>query len=218
MVLVEGPWGQSMVLVEGPDGVHRCGWCVRDPLYVRYHDTEWGQPVGDDRQLFEKICLEGFQAGLSWLTILKKRDRFRKVFLDFEWERVTRLGQPQVDRMIRDPGIVRHLGKIRSAIQNARRMVELRERYGSLAAFVWSFEPQMPPPPPKKWSNVPSQTDESRRLSRELKRLGWSFVGPTTCYAMMQASGIVNDHLVGCHARESVEAARKAFPRPGRSR
>ena len=199
-----------------PDGPRRCGWCDADPLYVRYHDTEWGRPIGDDRRLFEKICLEGFQAGLSWLTILKKRDRFRHVFLDFDWDRVARLGQPQIDRMLGDPGIVRHAGKIRSVIRNARRMIEMRERYGSLAAFVWSFEPQTPPPPPETLSDVPTQTDESRRLSRELKRLGWGFVGPTTCYAMMQATGIVNDHLIGCHARPAIESARRAFPRPGR--
>ena len=204
-------------LQTGPDGRRRCSWCGQDALYGRYHDREWGFPVKDDRRLFEKLCLEGFQAGLSWLTILKKRERFRQVFAGFDCERLARFSARDVARLLQDAGIVRHRGKIESTVNNARRTLELRERHGSLAVFVWRFEPA-PASRPRRltWAALRQmpQTPESRALSRELKQAGFSFVGPTTCYAFMQAMGLVNDHVEGCAARDEVEAARARFRRP----
>jgi DNA-3-methyladenine glycosylase I len=195
----------------------RCWWCGTDPLYVRYHDQEWGRPVTDDRQLFEKVCLEGFQAGLSWLTILRKRERFREAFRGFDPELVARFTARDVQRLLRDEGIVRHRGKIESTINNARRALELVEAEGSLAAFVWRFEPAAADRPPAMTRDALmelAQTDASRALAKELKRRGWSFVGPTTAYAFMQAMGLVNDHLEGCDARSRVERARSELARP----
>ena len=204
-------------LQTGPDGRRRCSWCGTDALYGRYHDREWGFPVGDDRRLFEKLCLEGFQSGLSWLTILRKRERFREVFHGFEPERVARFGARDVARLLQDAGIVRHRGKIESTVNNARRTLELLERHGSLAAFVWRFEPD-PASRPRRltWAKLRqmAQTPESKSLSRELKQAGFSFVGPTTCYAFMQAMGLVNDHVEGCATRAEAEAARARFHRP----
>jgi DNA-3-methyladenine glycosylase I len=204
-------------LVRGEDGLVRCSWGASDPLYRRYHDEEWGFPVADDRRLFEKICLEGFQSGLSWLTILRKRDRFRAAFRDFDFRAVARFGPQDVARLLQDEGIVRHRGKIESVINNARRACELVETEGSLAAFVWSFEPS-PSDRPRRvtWPVVRalSKTPASTALSRALKSRGWTFVGPTTAYAFMQAVGLVDDHVEGCAVRERVERARARFRRP----
>ncbi len=197
-----------MRVVTGSDGVERCWWCGDDPEYVRYHDSEWGFPVADDIRLFEKASLEGFQAGLSWLTILRKRENFRRAFAGFDFEKVARFNRRSVDRLLRDAGIVRHRGKIEAVIGNARRTLDLVEEFGSLAAFFWQFEP-------KKWrKGLPSTTPESIALSKELKARGWRFVGPTTMYALMEAMGLVNDHLPGCVTRAKVVAARKKFRVP----
>ncbi|TPE51676.1 DNA-3-methyladenine glycosylase I [Amaricoccus solimangrovi] len=196
---------------EGPDGRPRCGWCLSTPDYLAYHDTEWGFPVADDRRLFEKLCLEGFQSGLSWRTILTKRENFRAAFAGFDFDRVAEFGPADVERLLGDAGIVRHRGKIEATINNARRARDLVREKGSLAAHVWSFEP---PPPEGPWRPV-AQTAESVALSKDLRKRGWSFVGPTTVYAFMQAMGLVNDHHDGCALRAEVERARAAFPRPG---
>jgi DNA-3-methyladenine glycosylase I len=208
--------GTEGILV-GDDGVARCWWGASTPEYAAYHDEEWGYPVADDARLFEKLTLEGFQSGLSWLTILRKREGFRQAFAGFDPERVARLGEGDVERLVGDAAIVRHRGKIESAINNARRCLELQEEAGSLAAFVWGFEPD-PSSRPARMTHAAllelAQTPESKALARELKRRGWSYVGPTTVYAFMQATGLVNDHLEGCAARSRVEAARAAFTPP----
>ncbi len=191
-------------------GVRRCWWPGEDPLYVRYHDREWGCPVRDDRRLFEKLCLEGFQSGLSWLTILRKRESFRAAFAGFDFDEVARFGARDVRRLLGDAGIVRHRGKIESAIHNAGRARELADEFGSLAAYFWSWEP----PPRKNPDRVLAKTAASTALSKDLKRRGWTYVGPTTVYAFMQAMGLVNDHLRGCEARAKVEARRERFRRP----
>jgi DNA-3-methyladenine glycosylase I len=204
-------------LARGEDGVMRCSWPGSDSLYRRYHDREWGFPVADDRRLFEKICLEGFQAGLSWLTILRKRESFRAAFAGFDFTAVARFGALDVKRLLGDAGIVRHRGKIESTIQNARRALDLCEEAGSLAAYFWGFEPA-PGDRPRKltWTALTAMasTPISVALSRDLKKKGWTFVGPTTVYAFMQAMGLVNDHVEGCAVREKVEAARRRFRRP----
>lgn len=195
-----------------PDGLTRCFWCAADPLYVRYHDTEWGFPVHDDRRLFEKITLEGFQSGLSWLTILRKRENFRAAFDGFDIEKVARYTPRKVERLLKDAGIVRHRGKIESTINNARRCADLIDAEGSLAQFVWTFEPDSASRPRKLTWDVLSTmatTPESVALSTALKQRGWTFVGPTTMYAFMQAMGLVNDHLHGCDVRPRAEAARR---------
>ena len=199
-------------LFTDPDGTTRCFWCEATPAYRHYHDTEWGFPVTDDRRLFEKLCLEGFQAGLSWLTILNKRDAFRRAFANFDAERMARFTDADVQRLLADTGIVRHRGKIESAIGNARRVLELREREGSLAAFAWRYEPD-PRTRPRRMTlaalKAQTTSAESVAMSKELKRRGWTFVGPTTVYAFMQAMGLVNDHLEGCQVRAAAEAARR---------
>lgn len=197
----------------GPDGKPRCFWGLSAAEYQCYHDQEWGFPVIDDRRLFEKICLEGFQCGLSWITILRKREAFRKAFAGFDFEKVARFGAGEVRRLLAEPGIVRHRGKIESTIQNARRACDLRQECGSLAAFFWRCEPAAVSRPKRlTWAVLQKMTEspESRALSKELKRRGWSFVGPTTVYAFMQAMGLVNDHLQGCVTRSEVERARRA--------
>ncbi len=192
-------------LVEAEDGKTRCWWCGDAADYVRYHDSEWGRPVHDDRRLFEKICLEGFQSGLSWLTILRKRENFRQAFADFDHHRVARFNKRSVERLLGNSGIVRHRGKIESTIHNAKRAMELEAEFGSLSEFFWQY---VPPPGerPKKLNHATlsalASTPTSTRLSRDLKRRGWTYVGPTTSYAFMQAMGLVNDHLEGCFARE----------------
>lgn len=189
-------------LTTGADGITRCWWCGDDPLYVRYHDEEWGRSVTDDVRLFEKLCLEGFQSGLAWITILRKREHFRRAFDGFVPERVAAFGPADVERLVADAGIVRHRGKIESTINNAQRMLELVEREGSLAAFVELYRPA-DRAPIRSIGEIQASTPESTALSKELKRRGWSFVGPTTVYAFMQAMGLVNDHVVGCHAHAS---------------
>ncbi len=207
-----GPSPASGVVL-GDDGTARCSWADSAPEYRAYHDTEWGFPVATDRRLFEKLSLEGFQAGLSWLTILRKREAFRRAFAEFEFETVAGFGEDDVARLLADAGIVRHRGKIEAVINNAQRAVELVAQEGSLASFVWSFEPAEHPRDVLH-GEVPATSEASRALARELKRRGWRFVGPTTVYAFMQAMGLVNDHLTGCHARASALAERRRFTRP----
>ena len=196
----------------GDDGKARCRWCAAAPEFLDYHDTEWGFPVADDQRLFEKLALEGFQSGLSWRTILAKRENFRTAFQGFDFERVARFGARDVKRLLADAGIVRHRGKIEAVINNAQRACELVEREGSLAAFIWRYEPDS-----KKLAKAQtiSTSSESIALSKDLKKLGWAFVGPTTVYAFMQAMGLVNDHVEDCVIHRSVAKARKSFERPG---
>ncbi len=202
-------------LVKGDDGRRRCGWGSSTADYAAYHDDEWGRPVTDDIRLYEKFCLEGFQSGLSWLTILRKRDNFRAGFDGFDPQIVAGYTEADVARLLADAGIVRHRGKITAAIDNASAVLNTQERHGSLAALVWSFEPKRRGRPvPTDLHQIPARTDESVALSKELKRLGFRFVGPTTAYAAMQSVGLVNDHLKGCHVRTACEADRKAAAVP----
>lgn len=189
----------------------RCRWAAAEAEFPQYHDTEWGFPVADDRRLFEKLCLEGFQSGLSWRTILVKRENFRQAFADFDYDRVAEFTTADVERLLADSGIVRHRGKIEATLANARRAREMRDRHGSLGAFVWRYEPD---PAVHASRGVVSTTPESVALSKDLKKLGWSFVGPTTVYAFMQAMGMVNDHAADCFARPLCETARAGFIRP----
>ncbi|MBM3683262.1 MAG: DNA-3-methyladenine glycosylase I [Actinobacteria bacterium] len=204
-------------MAEGASG-GRCWWCGDDPTYVAYHDEEWGRPVVDDRRLFEKLCLEGFQAGLSWLTILRKRPAFRAAFADFDPNVVARFGVRDVERLLGDAGIVRHRGKIEATVTNAGRALELIEEVGSLAAYVWSFEPAPSGRPPRLDRSTLAglgTSPASVALSADLRRRGWRFVGPTTVYAFLQSMGVVNDHVEGCPSRPVVEAMRDALHRPG---
>ena len=200
-----------------PEIGQRCWWCGDLPDYVAYHDTEWGFPVTDDRRLFEKLVLEGFQSGLSWLTILRKRENFRAAFAGFDFQRVARFGEKDVERLLGDAGIVRHRGKIEATINNAQRACELVEDVGSLAAYVWRFEPD-PNSRPKRITRQIAGTlvtsPESHALSKDLRKQGWRFVGPTTMYAFMQAMGLVNDHLHDCPTHALVEHARTELQRP----
>jgi len=204
-------------LVDGDDRKRRCAWHANLPDYIDYHDREWGRPVADDIRLFEKICLEGFQSGLSWLTILRKRENFRQAFAGFDFNRIAAFDDSDVERLLQDAGIIRHRGKIVSTINNAKRAQELVKEAGSLAAWFWSFEPG-PADRPKRVDRAHivanPTTPVSTRISKELKKRGWTFVGPTTVYAFMQAMGMVNDHLEGCYCRDEVERARSQFERP----
>lgn len=196
----------------GPDGKARCGWCLATPDYLAYHDTEWGFPGDDDQRLFEKLALEGFQSGLSWRTILSKRENFRAAFSNFDFNRVARFNDKDVQRLLGDAGIVRHRGKIEAVINNAQRATELVHHHGSFAAYIWSFEPsEKHLPEPQTESTSPA----SIALSKALKKQGWKFVGPTTVYAFMQAMGLINDHAHGCVVRDRVAKARRNFVRPG---
>ncbi len=195
----------------------RCAWCKATPRYRDYHDTEWGFPVADERRLFEKVCLEGFQAGLSWLTILNKRENFRRAFANFEAEEVASFDAADVQRLVQDAGIIRHAGKIASTINNAQRVIELRREFGSLGAYVWQREPESGNRPVRITHEVVRAmpvSPESLALSKDLKKRGWTFVGPTTLYAFMQAMGLVNDHLEGCASRQAARDARAAFTPP----
>ena len=197
----------------GPDGKPRCRWCAAAPEFLHYHDAEWGFPVSDDRGLFEKLSLEGFQAGLSWRTILAKRENFRAAFCNFDFAKVARFSKRDVDRLLQDAGIVRHRGKIEAVIHNALRAQELALREGSLAAFIWSYEPEAKA---LATPQTASTSAASHALSKDLKKLGWKFVGPTTVYAFMQAMGLINDHVEDCVIRGKVARARKSFTRPWR--
>jgi len=197
----------------GADGKARCRWSGAAPEFLNYHDIEWGFPVADDRRLFEKLSLEGFQSGLSWRTILAKRENFRAAFHDFDFDRIARFTRRDVERLLKDEGIVRHRGKIEAVINNAQRAQELVKQGGSLAAFIWRYEPQ---PGRLAKPQIASTSAEAIALSKDLKKQGWKFVGPTTVYAFMQAMGLVNDHVDGCVIRAKVERARKDFKRPGR--
>jgi DNA-3-methyladenine glycosylase I len=195
----------------GSDGKSRCGWCDAAPEFLAYHDTEWGFPVIDDYRLFEKLSLESFQSGLSWRTILAKRDNFRVAFHDFDFDKIATFTQSDISRLLKDEGIVRHRGKIEAVINNAQQARELVKREGSLAAFIWRYEPDI-----KELAKPQSASTskESTALSKDLKKMGWKFVGPTTAYAFMQAMGLINDHVKSCVIRTKVERARKSFKRP----
>jgi DNA-3-methyladenine glycosylase I len=195
-------------VVLGEDGVRRCAWGAAPPEYVRYHDEEWGRPVTDDTRIFEKLCLEGFQSGLSWLTILRKRDNFRRAFAGFDPAAVARFGARDVQRLLEDAGIVRHRGKIEATIANARATLEVQQDGGSLASLVWSYAPRSRRRAPRALADLPATTDDSLALSKELRRRGFAYVGPNTVYAAMQSLGLVNDHLMGCWARRPCEHAR----------
>jgi len=204
-------------VLRGDDGCDRCWWAGNKVDYMAYHDNEWGVPVVDDQKLFEKICLEGFQSGLSWLTILRKRENFRVAFSDFDFECVARYTETDVERLVKNKGIVRHRKKIASVLNNAARAIELVEEFGSLAAYFWQYEPDDAARPQRfdyETLSRLSQTPESIAMSKDLKKRGWSFVGPTTAYAFMQSMGMVNDHVEGCEWRLRTEALRAALIRP----
>ncbi len=195
--------------VSGPDGHPRCAWCQAAPEFFDYHDKEWGYPVADDQRLFEKLCLESFQSGLSWRTILSKRENFRRAFNDFDFNKMATFSQVDVERLLQDTGIIRHRGKIEAVINNARRVQELIADEGSLAAYVWRYEAETPPEP-----QTASTSPESVAMSKDLKKRGWKFVGPTTVFAFMQAMGLVNDHALGCVMREKAAQLRRDFVKP----
>ncbi len=212
----------ALSLIHHSDGQHRCSWCGQGDAfvdYIHYHDNEWGMPVADERRLYEKITLEGFQSGLSWITVLRKRAHFREVFQGFDFEKVARFTDKDIERLVLDAGIIRHSGKIVSAINNAQRVCELIDKQGpgALAKLVWSHEPPAKARAKKitpELASTLTQSEESAQLSKTLKKLGFSFVGPTTMYAFMQSMGVVNDHLDGCVHRQQVETARLHFQRP----
>ncbi|WP_308909958.1 DNA-3-methyladenine glycosylase I [Pseudokordiimonas caeni] len=197
--------------VQGPDGRPRCGWCAAAPEFFDYHDREWGFPVADDIRLFEKLCLESFQSGLSWRTILAKRKNFRAAFAGFDFNKVATFDETDIERLLADAGIVRHRGKIEATINNAKRALEMVAKEGSIAAFIWRFEQD---PATLGAPQTASVTDVSKTLSKELKKRGWQFVGPTTVFAFMQAMGLVNDHAEGCAIRAEVASARQSFRKP----
>ena len=204
-------------IITGEDGRDRCAWHANLADYQRYHDEEWGKPMADDIRLFEKICLEGFQSGLSWLTILRKREAFRAAFAGFDFDVVAGFGEEDIARCLGDAGIVRHRGKIVSTINNAKRAQELKAEFGSLARYFWSYEPGgNERPKTVTWEAITANptTPTSTAISKDLKKRGWTFVGPTTVYAFMQAMGLVNDHIEGCYCRSRIEDLRRAFVRP----
>ena len=210
-VIIQSGEAKMSSTVLGPDGQTRCGWSAGVAEFIPYHDKEWGFPIGDDIRLFEKLCLESFQSCLSWRTILLKRENFRTAFCGFDFKKVARFTQKDIERLLQDEGIVRHRGKIEAVINNAQRALELVKKEGSLAAYFWLFEPK---PANAKVAQTASTSVESIALAKELKKLGWKFVGPTTVFAFMQAMGLVNDHVDGCCIREQVVKARKKFVRP----
>ncbi|WP_170548733.1 DNA-3-methyladenine glycosylase I [Ruegeria atlantica] len=195
--------------VTGPDGQPRCAWCQTAPEFFEYHDQEWGYPVADDQRLFEKLCLESFQSGLSWRTILNKRENFRKAFNQFDFNAVAAFTNPDIERLLQNEGIIRHRGKIEAVINNARCAQDLIVAEGSLAAYVWRYEADNPPAP-----QTASTSAESIAMSKDLKKRGWKFVGPTTVFAFMQAMGLVNDHAIGCTMREKAAQMRREFIKP----
>ncbi len=197
--------------ISGPDGKPRCRWCLSAPEFLEYHDTEWGFPVSDDRRLFEKLCLEGFQSGLSWRTILAKRENFRAAFRHFDFDRIARFAEKDIERLLKDEGIIRHRGKIESVINNAKRAQELVKREGSFGAYIWRHEPD---PAELAKPQTASTSAASIVLSKDLKKRGWNFVGPTTVYAFMQAMGLINDHAEDCIIRAKAASVRKNFKKP----
>lgn len=204
-------------LIIGEDGKARCWWHGNDPQYQTYHDTEWGVPVKDDTRLFEKINLEGFQAGLSWLTILRKRENFRNAFDNFNYKKIKNYDEKDIERLLKNAGIVRHRGKIESVINNARHLDDIVTEFGSFSAYIWAFEPDEKRRPNDFSYQTLSQISFSKAstaMSKDLKKRGWSFVGPTTCYAFMQSIGMVNDHVEGCYCRDEIEKKRQEFIRP----
>ena len=204
-------------IATGTSHQEKCSWCLGDAIYEHYHDTEWGVPQKDDRVLFEKISLEGFQAGLSWITILRKRDNFRKTFDNFDLDAVSNYSEERTEKILRNAGVVRHRGKIESVINNSKRAKELQNEFGSLAAFFWSFEPKDHPTLSERRvreTSIPSFSKESKAMSKALKQRGWTFVGPTICYSFMQSMGLVNDHVEACFRREIVADLRQKFRRP----
>ncbi len=202
-------------VVVGDDGQGRCPWGASPPEYRAYHDAEWGRPVTDETKIYEKLCLEGFQSGLSWLTILRKRENFRRAFKGFDIEKVARFGERDIERLLADAGIVRHRGKILAAIANAQAVIALHETGTTLAALLWGHEPVTPQAAPTALGQLPPVTAESTALSKELRRRGFKFVGPTTVYSTMESLGVVNDHLAACHVRDAVERERASLRRPG---
>lgn len=200
-------------LIKGEDGLTRCWWHGGDAEYIRYHDEEWGRPVREDVRLFEKMSLEGFQAGLSWLTILRKRENFRKAFAGFDYKKIAKFNEQDIDRLLADCGIIRHRGKIEAVINNAQKLPAVIDEHGSFAAYIWLFEPGRTEKRTDR-TDIPGQTLESQALSKDLKKRGFKFVGPTTMYALMQAMGMVNDHLKGCHCHGEIEKIRRDFKRP----
>ena len=207
-------------LATGPDGLARCWWGGSDPLYIEYHDHEWGRPELGDRRLFGKLCLEGFQSGLSWLIILRKRENFRAAFAGFDFERVARFHDGDVERLLGDAGIVRNRPKILATINNARRCSELVDEFGSLAAYFWSYEPDPAQrPDPLDWSTMVGLgvSPEATAMSKDLKKRGWAFVGPTTVHSAMESCGLINNHVTGCFARDEVTKERSELRRPERS-
>lgn len=204
-------------LIIGVDGAPRCSWHGNDPEYLRYHDVEWGTPVSSDRHLFEKICLEGFQAGLSWLTILRKRENLRAAFDNFDASKISTYREEDIARLLANAGIIRHRAKIEAVINNAQKLPEILDEFGSFAAYIWRYEQPLSTRPPKCDYATLSQitiSAQSTALSKDLKKRGWKFVGPTTCYAFMQSMGMVNDHVEGCIGRAKTEEMRKHFKRP----
>jgi DNA-3-methyladenine glycosylase I len=201
-------------LARGTDGARRCSWGAAPPDYLEYHDQEWGRPVADEVRIYEKLCLEGFQSGLSWLTILRKREGFRAAFAGFDPERVSKFDARDVQRLLKDAAIVRHRGKIEAAIANARATLAVHDDGRTLASLLWSHEPRGRRRAPRAFTDLDAQTHESKALAKELKRYGFRFVGPTTAYAAMQSLGLVNDHLVGCAARADCTKARERFTAP----
>lgn len=205
-------------LLLGDDGQLRCTWALKVTGFVNYHDKEWGFPVEDEHRLFEKICLEGFQSGLSWKIILDKRPAFREMFLDFDFEKIAQFGEKDVDRLMNDVRIIRHRGKIEATINNARKACEAAEIHGSLGALIWRYEPPLVAKGSNKTRQITSKTEHSAKFAVDLKKLGWRFFGPTTAYAFMQAMGLVNDHTQGCVVRDVCQAARAKFVRPSSTR
>lgn len=204
-------------LIKGKDGKMRCWWHGEHEDYIKYHDEEWGHPVDDDHKLFEKICLEGFQSGLSWLTVLRKRENFRKAFKQFDYNKVAKFTEKKIEQLVLDAGIIRHRGKIKSTINNAKRAQEMVKEFGSLGSYFWNYETEQKNRPKNMTYAAAMKltfTEESKAMSKDLKKRGWSFVGPTTAYAFMQAMGMVNDHLKGCYCRRMVEMKREKFKRP----
>lgn len=207
-------WAE-MSVDKGEDGKRRCAWCASTAEYMAYHDDEWGRPVTDDVRLYEKLCLEGFQSGLSWLTILRKRDGFRRAFAGFVPEKVATFDDTDVERLLQDASIVRHRGKIEAAINNSQAVLDVQDRFGSLAALLWSFEPtRRGRPVPQRMADISATSPESTALAKELRRQGFRFIGPTTAYAAMQSLGLVNDHIQGCHVRTACDRDRKAATIP----